>query len=104
MRSAPADARGGLRAVWGVISPSGLLVQHPGSADWTHSRTSLGVIVIRFPPFRGLPTVTVTPTGLAVSAIISVTADSAQVNSYVSNSAGTLQDTGFQFHIEGRAL
>lgn len=103
MRSAPYEARGGLRTVWGSYLGSGA-IDKPGSSDWSITRTAVGVYVIRFfPAFRSPPELSFGPTGYILLGASQSYADWIEVRSWIPNTSGG-QDTGGYFRAEGRAL
>lgn len=101
MRSSPVDTRG-LRVVCGKVDLNAA-VQVPGSADWTVTKTTTGTYIVRFiPPFKTLPVIVGSCGGLNVFYLVAVATDYCQINTYQVSTAGTLQDCGFSFHVEGR--
>jgi hypothetical protein len=103
MRSALQDARQGLRVVNGQVSAAGAMTL-PGSADWTVTKTATGTYIVRWSPaFRAPPVITATANAFTVLYLVAWAVDNCQINQYVPQSAGTLVDGGFEFHIEGRA-
>jgi hypothetical protein len=101
MRSNPQDNRG-THAIHGGWLGNGVITV-PGSADWIVTKTTTGTYVVRFmTPFSVLPTVMASAAGFAVTYVVDRAQAWMQVNTYASNTPGTLMDSGVNFRCEGR--
>lgn len=95
MRSAPQDARGGLRIVTGRVSAAGAVDQ---GTDFSVTKISAGLYTVRFPTIVRLVSLVVTPYSGANHTVTTsgITANSMNVSTFNAGS-GAITDASFYF-------